>query len=398
VARAPEQAEVVLDVTPFYAESGGQVGDRGVLLGPEVRAAVEDAQSPIRGLVVHRVRLTEGALAPGDRVTARVEKSARRRTAMNHSATHLLHAALRNVLGDHVKQAGSLVAPDRLRFDFTHFAKLDQRELDRIEALVNEQVAAGHEVRSELKSIEEALAAGALAFFGDRYGDEVRVVSMGDFSRELCGGTHTRHTGNIGFFHLVDEQGIAAGVRRVEAVSGEDAVVRAIENRRHVEELSARLHASPAELVEAVDRMQADLKRARKEIADLKLRLAQTPETSGQSQDHRMVGDVKVTARRVEGLDTGGMRSLSDELRKRLGSGVVVLGTARDGKATLLVSVTADLAARLPANLLARELGSRVGGKGGGRPEMAQAGGPEVTKLDEALEASYGVIRSHLTA
>jgi alanyl-tRNA synthetase len=394
---APAEAEVILDVTPFYAESGGQVGDRGVLVNAGLHAAVEDTTSPVRGLTVHRVRLTSGTLAPDDQLTARVEESARRRTAMNHSATHLMHAALRDVLGDHVKQAGSLVAPERLRFDFSHFARVDPRELARIEQLVNRHVIADHAVDVQQKSMDDALAEGALAFFGDRYGDQVRVVTMGDFSKELCGGTHTPRTGNIGYFQFTSEQGIAAGVRRVEAVTGEQAVVKAVEHRQQVEELAERLHATPSELVESVERLQTDLKQARREVADLKLRLAQAP-ASGADQDHREIAGIKVTARRVEGLDAGGMRSLADELRKRLGSGVVVLGTQRDGKAALLVSVTADLAERVPANLLAKELAARVGGRGGGRPEMAQAGGPEADKLDAALEASFAVIRSHIAS
>jgi alanyl-tRNA synthetase len=392
-----ERCEVVLDATPFYPEGGGQVGDQGTLSAPGVLVRIEDTAQPFPGLIVHRAVVESGSLHPGDLVSARVEASRRRAAALNHSATHLLHAALRNVLGEHVKQAGSRVAPDRLRFDFSHHARVEPEDIRRIEQMVNQRVGLNDRVETAVLSIEEALGRGAIAFFGEKYGDQVRVVRMGDFSMELCGGTHVEATGNIGSFVLVCESGIASGVRRVEALTGDAAVLKTLEDRQVLEELSGRLHVPLASLVAHVESLRLDLKEARKEVADLRLRLASgSAAVAGGTSEFRAVGGARVAVKRVEGLDQAGMRALADELRNRLKSGVVILGAERDGKAAILVSVTSDLTDRVDAGQVVKELATIVGGSGGGRRDMAQAGGPDVARLGAALARGEEIVAGRL--
>ncbi|ROR29847.1 alanine--tRNA ligase [Inmirania thermothiophila] len=392
---AGEEGSVVLDRTPFYAESGGQVGDRGELVAEGVRFAVRDTQKA-GAAHAHVGRLEQGRLAVGDEVEARVDAAARQATALNHSATHLLHAALRRVLGAHVVQKGSLVAPDRLRFDFSHFEPVSQAQLLQIERLVNAQIRANAEVVAEEMAYDEAVGAGAMALFGEKYGDRVRVLRIGDFSLELCGGTHVRRAGDIGLFKIVSETGVAAGVRRIEALTGEAAL-------RHIEEEERRLLGIARLLkggVEDVEgRVQALLERGRaleRELERLKARLA-----SGQGRDlaaeAREVAGVKVVAARLDGADVKALRSAVDQLKARLGSGVVVLAAVEgDDKVRLVAGVTRDLAERLPAGELMAEVAARVGGRGGGRADMAQGGGSDPARLDEALEAVAGWVQGRL--
>jgi len=395
--RAGEAGEVVLDRTPFYPEGGGQVGDRGSLRGDGIMATVEDTQKPLGGLIVHRVSVERGPLRLHDVAEARVEASSRRSTASNHSGTHLLHAALRQVLGEHVKQAGSLVESLRLRFDFNHYTKVDRDELERIESLVNAQIGLNDGVECEVMPLDEALGRGALAFFGDKYQDEVRVVQMGQFSLELCGGTHVDRTGNIGYLHIVSESSVAAGVRRMEAVTGDRAVLRALADASLVEELAGRLHVPRTALVEHVESLRDDLKTARRELTELKTKLAASGGRAGDDDAIVAVGGAKVAVRKVEDLGKGAVRTLADELKRQVGSGAVLLGTVKEGgKAALLVAVTADLAAQIDAGAVVREMAAVVGGRGGGRKDMAEAGGPDGDKVDAALERGLEVVRARL--
>jgi len=398
-AEAGQIVDVVLDQTPFYAESGGQVGDTGVLESEGARALVLDTVSKTfvtdgTATIVkhaHVARIETGQLRVGDRVWARIDVERRERIRPHHTATHLLHAALREVLGPHVKQAGSLVAPDRLRFDFTHFAPLTPEEIKAIEDLVNEQVLRNVEVAKVEMELERALQTGALAFFGEKYGSRVRVVEIPGFSKELCGGTHVARTGDIGLFKIVKEESIGAGVRRIEAVCGRAALERFQEDEARLAELAEMLRTTPAELPAHVERLQAELKRLEREVEALRLRLAAQAVTDA-LDDVRDVNGVKVLTKRVEGLDPSGLRELADRLLQKLASGVVVLGQERDGKAMLVVRVSRDLVPALDANKIVRELAPIIGGRGGGRPELAEAGGRHPDRLSEALEMVVAIV------
>ena len=390
------EAEVVLDRTPFYAEAGGQVGDQGVLRsGSEVVARILDVRAPVRGLSVHRVQ-TLGKLERGQRVDARIDVERRDAIRRNHTATHLLHAALRRTLGSHVKQAGSVVAPDRLRFDVTHYAPIAPDELEEVERIVNREALANEPVETQVIALEEALQSGAMALFGEKYGDRVRVVCVGDFSRELCGGTHVRRTGDIGVFKIVSEGSVSAGVRRLEAVTGERAYESYRETLDKVKRLSALLKASEPELVEAVERLAEERREAEKEIERLKAKLARSG-AEELTEKARDVRGVKVLAARVEGLERGQMRSLVDTLRTKLGSGVVVLGTGSNGKVDLICAVTKDLAGKkIHAGKLVGAVAESVGGRGGGRPDLAEAGGKNAAALPQALDQVYGLVEQML--
>ncbi len=332
-------------------------------------------------------------------MTAEVVDEVRDATRRNHTATHLLHAALRQVLGPHVKQAGSLVAPDRLRFDFVHVAAVTRDELLRIERIVNEQIVRNTPVATEVKSTEEAIARGAMALFGEKYGDRVRVVSVPGFSMELCGGTHVRATGDIGLFVATEESGVAAGVRRIEAVTGAGAVAWVQQQRQSLEGVLAALHTTAAQSVDAVQRLQSESKRLAREVEQLKMKVALGGWLRGRHaagpEDRAgelIVSGVKLVTRRVEGLEKGALRGLSDSLRDRLGSGVVVLASEVDGKVSLVVSVSKDLTSRVQAGRLVKELAPIVGGGGGGRPDFAEAGGKDATKIDDLLAAAPRVL------
>jgi alanyl-tRNA synthetase len=393
-----EAGFVVLERTPFYVESGGQVSDSGTIVNEATGAAAQ-----VTGLVrlaaggprAHRVSIQRGSLKPRDLVTASVDDNLRDATRRNHTATHLLHAALRQVLGAHVKQAGSLVAPDRLRFDFVHFQAVAREQLDRIERIVNEQIVRNTPVQTEERATEEAMASGAMALFGEKYGDRVRVVSVPGFSMELCGGTHVRATGDIGSFVITQESGVAAGVRRIEALTGSGAVAWHQQQRDALDRVLSALGASADQAADIVHRLQADTKRLAREVEQLKMKAALggggRADTSSQ-EDTRDVKGVKVLARRVSGLEKGALRGLSDSLRDRLGSGIVVLASDNDGKVALVVSVTKDLTSRIQAGRIVKEIAPIVGGGGGGRPDFAEAGGKDPSKIDDLISKAPDLI------
>ncbi|NDD27110.1 MAG: alanine--tRNA ligase, partial [Proteobacteria bacterium] len=372
-----QEAELVLDRTPFYAESGGQVGDTGFLESDDARFRVNDTQAPLHGVIIHRGVLEYGRLAEGALVTGHVDDARRDRVRANHTGTHLLHAALQQVLGPHVKQAGSLVAPERLRFDFTHYAALTSDQVTEIERLVNVEILRNLSVSTDLMELEQAVESGAMALFGEKYADRVRVVSVPGFSRELCGGTHVRATGDIGLLKIVSDASVAAGVRRVEALTGVGAFNRYQALESQVGHLAQRLNTTPDALGDQIDRLSAQLKAAQRELDSLKMKMA-SQAAGGAVEQARDLGGVRVLAQQVENLDGGGLRNLADELLGKLKSGVVVLGQADGGKATLLVKVSDDVKGRVPAGDLLKVLAEKVGGKGGGRPDMAQGGGPDV--------------------
>ena len=400
--REGREGYIALPRTPFYLEAGGQVSDRGRIYGADGSEAV--VQRMTRYAVgkprLHQVMVTRGSFRPEQIVTAEVQDDVRDSTRRNHTATHLLHAALRQVLGSHVKQAGSLVAPDRLRFDFTHFASITQPQLLEIERIVNEQIRRNVPVQTEVRSTEEAIAAGAMALFGEKYGDRVRVVSVPGFSLELCGGTHVKATGDIGYFAITSEGGVAAGVRRIEALTGAGAVDDAQRQRAAIESVLSLLNVPVEQAADAVQRLQADLKRAARETEQLKMKLALgggSGSSAGASADDvQDVQGLKLIARRVAGLEKGALRGLSDSLRDRLGTGVVVLASENDGKVALVVSVTKDLTAKVQAGKLVKELAPLVGGGGGGRPDFAEAGGKDPAGIDALLKKAPDVLKSQI--
>jgi alanyl-tRNA synthetase len=389
---------VFLSRTPFYVEAGGQVSDSGTLRGPDFEGDVVTVRKGSTGTMrAHVVKVLKGELKAGDKVTATVDASRRDATRRNHTATHLLHAALRQRLGTHVQQKGSLVAPDRLRFDFAHFSALTSAERREIERAVNEQVFLNTTVRTEERSTEDAIKAGAMALFGEKYGDRVRVVSIGSYSLELCGGTHVRATGDIGPFVLTEESGVAAGVRRIEALTGAGAVTWLQDRQAALDRTLAALGAPADQAPDAVAKLQTDVKRLARENEQLKMKLALGGGGGGSAtSDEIAVGDVKLIARRVTGLEKGALRGLADSLRDRLGRGVVILAAENDGKVQLLVSVTKDLTDRVKAGQLVKELAPIVGGGGGGRPDFAEAGGKDPSKIDDLLAAARKVVGAAL--
>ncbi|MCA1641642.1 MAG: alanine--tRNA ligase [Acidobacteria bacterium] len=397
-----DEGEVILNHTPFYAESGGQVGDVGVFVGESARAVVEDTYSPAQGLIVHKIKVEKGSLKIGDTVSARVDVEKRDATRRNHTATHLMHAALREVLGTHVKQAGSVVAPTYLRFDFTHYQPLTKDEIAEVERLVNYHVLRNEQVRTDELALEEAMQSGAMALFGEKYAEKVRVLSVpgaeGVFSKELCGGTHVRSTGDIGLFKIVSDESIASGTRRIRAVTGWDALARFRESEAVLDNLAGNLRATRGDLPATVERLQEELKRARREAEQLKQKLASGGggASAGNGNDAREVAGVQVLAREASELDANGLRQLSDTLLARVKSGVVVLGRRDEGKVSIIVRTSKDLQGRVPAGQVIRELAPMVGGRGGGKPDMAEGGGSQPDKLQDALAASYGVVEKML--
>jgi alanyl-tRNA synthetase len=389
------RVEVVFDQTPFYAESGGQMGDTGSANGDGVELRFDDTKKPTAGVHFHVGEVTSGTLKVGHELTARVDVRRRDAIRRNHSATHLLHHALRAVLGTHVIQKGSLVAPDRLRFDFSHGKAVTSEEIDRIEAMVGEFVLANADTSTREMSLDDAKASGAIGLFGEKYDADVRVVTIGDDSVELCGGTHVRRAGDIGLMKVVSEGGIAQGVRRIEAVTGAGALTY-VQSMSHVlDEVSAELHAAThAEVLERFEKQQTDLKKKDREIQNLKRQLA----TGGAAEDvvHEVEG-IKLLAKKIGIADPKAMRDAADTLRDRLGTGVVVLGGERDGKANLLVAVTKDLKDRVHAGKLVGALAPHVDGRGGGRPDLAQAGGPNPAGIDKALEAAKAALGQQLS-
>ncbi|BCR06170.1 alanine--tRNA ligase [Desulfuromonas versatilis] len=385
-ARQGDKVEIVTSVTPFYGESGGQVGDRGEISTGAAKVRVKDTRRPLPDLIVHIGEVVSGTLKNGEAADLSIDGASRQATALNHTATHILQAVLVEVLGDHVKQAGSLVTPERLRFDFIHFSALSAEEIARIEREVNRRIRENQQVETEEMETEKAISAGATALFGEKYGEAVRVVRVGDFSMELCGGTHVHAAGDIGLFKILQETGIAAGVRRIEAVTG----ARALELVQHQEEAVGRIAAlikSDRNLIET--RLQKMLERQReleRELESLQSRLNANAAGDLLSGVKDVAG-VKVLAARIEGGDAKGLRELADQLRDKLGSGLVVLGCAEQGRANLLVGLTKDLAGRLHAGQIIKPLAEMVGGKGGGRPDLAQAGGSRPEQLSQALDS-----------
>ncbi len=381
---AGQDAIVVLDTTPFYAESGGQAGDAGVLETADALFAVADTQKIQPDVFGHHGSLVKGSLAVGDVVEAKVDGEQRAQTMRNHSATHLMHKALREVLGDHVSQKGSLVDADKTRFDFSHNAPMTADEIRRVEEIVNREILANAATEARLMGYDDAVGAGAMALFGEKYGDEVRVLSIGS-SRELCGGTHVSRTGDIGLFKIVAEGGVAAGIRRVEAVSGEGALALVQTLSDRVAEAAAALKAQPEELTQRIAQVQDHVKALEKELAALKSRLAssQGDELLAQAVD---VNGIKVLAATLEGADVATLRETMDKLKDKLKTAAIVLASVKDGKVSLIAGVTADATSKVKAGELVNFVAQQVGGKGGGRPDMAQAGGTDPSGLPTALQ------------
>lgn len=386
-----EQVSLVCPETPFYAESGGQSGDRGMIIGPQGKARVTNTVAVGEGLILHQAEVVEGSLTLGETVELKVAQSQRQRTASNHTATHLLQAALREVLGEHVKQAGSLVNPQRLRFDFTHFSPLSREELGRVEKIVNEAIWANAQVSTAVLDREEAIRDGATALFGEKYEAKVRVVSVGEISKELCGGTHVGATGEIGLFKILSENGIAAGVRRIEAVTGPGAMERFQQLETQLAMLAAKLKTSPEELAGKMEKMLARQKELEREVSRLTADLS-VNDLAGMLSNAQEIAGVKVVVAQIALDSPKTMREVGDKVRDGLGSGIAVLGGVFDEKVSLLAMVTKDLDSRFHAGQIVKEVAAIVGGSGGGRADMAQAGGTMADKLPAALAAVPGII------
>mgnify|MGYP006266798947 CR=1 FL=1 len=393
-----QRGGVVLDVTPFYVESGGQVSDEGVITAANGRALVVDVSKKFSKSRVHLVEVEEGTIAVGDTVTATVDVTRRDATRRNHTATHLLHAALRQTLGTHVRQKGSLVAPDRLRFDFAHDAPLSHDEKQQIERIVNTEVFHNQTVSTEVKDTESAIKAGAMALFGEKYGDRVRVVNVPGFSTELCGGTHVRATGDIGPFVITEEAGVAAGIRRIEALTGAGAVAHIQAQHDALGRTLAALNVPADAAADAVAKLQAEAKKLARENEQLKMKLALGGggKSGGEDDDVVTIGDAKFVARHITGLEKNAVRGLSDSLRDRLKRGVVVIAAESEGKVSLLVAVTKDLTDKVKAGALVKELAPIVGGGGGGRPDFAEAGGKDASKIGDLLAKAKELVTAAL--
>ncbi len=431
-----DEGLIVLSDTPFYAEAGGQVGDCGVIVrtaygsgrfsaqnestqsanknpsatadGSDISAdkaanslaKVFDTFAPIAGIVLHKSKVEKGSIKVGDVVTASVDVAKRDATRRNHTGTHLVHAALKEVLGTHVKQAGSVVAPSYLRFDFTHYQAISETELKEIEDLVNRYILQNEKVNTDLMNIEEAMRSGAMALFGEKYGSTVRVLSVGggEFSKELCGGTHVRATGDIGSFKIMSDEAVASGVRRIRAITGFDAFERFREDEKLLDRSLNALKTQRDNLPAAIEKLQEELKKVRRENDDLKMKIATGAigNASSKGDEAKDVAGVKVIAKTVEGLDKGGMRHLSDTLMSKIKSGVVILARTDDDKVSFIVRVSDDLTDKVKAGKIVQEIAPIVSGRGGGKPDMAEGGGTDASKLPEALEASYGVVERML--
>ena len=386
------EIEIVTESTPFYAESGGQVGDTGTITGQNFQAQVLDTIKDPTGLIIHKAKAISGSIRKGDTVSLKVDGAKRDATALNHTATHILHAVLRQVLGDHVKQAGSLVAPDRFRFDFTHFSLIDNDTLETIENLVNQRIRENIPTDIAEMDAEDAFKSGATALFEEKYGDRVRVVSLTDFSKELCGGTHTGRTGNIGLFKIVSESSIASGVRRIEALTGAPALAFVQQTARVLNETAHLLRDKARAVPARIKKIQTDLKAFEKEVDQLKTRLA-TESTEASPDAVRAIDGIKVMAKKVSVDTPAALRNLADQLKDKIQSGIVVLGSAAGAKAMLIVVVTQDLTDRHHAGNIIKEIAAEVGGSGGGRPDMAQAGGNQPENIDKALAKAFKVVK-----
>ena len=383
---APEgwKGELVSDRTPFYAESGGQTGDKGEIETPSGKAVVRDTIKK-GDLIIHKIEVRQGQICIGEEASLKVQEDRRLDTARNHTATHLLHAALRQVLGKHVRQSGSLVEPERLRFDFTHFSALSRQELKEIEAIVNEKVRADLPVETQVLTQEEAISLGAMALFGEKYGELVRVVTIPDFSMELCGGTHLERTGQIGLFKIISESSVASGIRRIEAVTGARAVETVQEMEDELLDIASRLKCPVNAVVKRVESLSERIKELEREL--------KARETGGAIKDVKGLVDkaeevsgVKLVSSKVEGLDAAALRELGDRIRDRLDKGVVILGSSKNGKAMLLVMATKNITDSINASELIRAISKEIKGGGGGRPDMAQAGGKDPSGIERAIK------------
>lgn len=383
-AKAGSSVEVVTAKTPFYAESGGQVGDQGKIFGKELEIFIRDTIKDPTGLIIHKGDVVSGSVKKGDTVTLSVSKDKRRSTARNHTATHLLHYALREVLGDHVKQAGSMVAPDRLRFDFTHFSQVESKDLERIESIVNDRILENIPVQIDEMDAEEAFRSGATALFEEKYGDRVRVISLDDFSKELCGGTHAERTGDIGLFKILSESSVASGVRRIEAVTGHAAVEYTQQMSKIVQETARLVKEKPEEMTRRIEKILLDMKSLEKEVERLKIQAA-SKTTESIEDDIKKISDIHVLVKKVSVDNPAALRDMADKYKDKIKSGVVVLGSTNGSKVMLIAVVTKDLTDKYHAGNIIKQVAEIAGGSGGGRPDMAQAGGSQPEKLDEAL-------------
>jgi alanyl-tRNA synthetase len=395
VLRPGQEGQVVLDQTPFYAESGGQIGDSGFLLGANARFTVRDTQK-IGASFAHVGVLEKGELRIGDAVDAQVDQERRKAIALNHSATHLLHAALRKILGKHVEQKGSLVAADRLRFDFSHTQSLSPGELRQVEDLVNSEIRENAPVETRVMALDQAIAAGAMSLFGEKYDSDVRVLSIGDFSMELCGGTHVQRAGDIGLFKITSESGVAAGIRRVEALTGRGAYEWVVHTDQVLRDIAAMLRGSREDVDEKVRELVERSRRLEKEVQQLKSKLA-SGHGGDLSASAKDIGGIKVLAAQIDGADVRSLRDALDRLKDRLGSSVIVLASVQEGKVLLVAGVSNDLVARIKAGEIAGLVAANVGGRGGGRADFAQAGGTQPENLAAALAGVESLVRSRLS-
>ncbi len=393
-AAAGRIVEIVTETTPFYGESGGQVGDKGKITGEHFNVDVLDTLKDPTGLIIHKGKITSGTIKKGASVVLKVEARTRHAISCNHTATHILHAALRQIIGEHVKQSGSLVAADRLRFDFTHFAQVAWESLDQIEAFVNAHIRRNLPLKVEEMDADKAFKSGATALFEEKYGDRVRVVSIQDFSRELCGGTHTQRTGDIGFFKITAESSVASGIRRIEAFTGEPALLEIRKKFRIVKDASRLLREKPEDLVTRIDKIVQDRKTLEKELEALKAKIAVLKADSAGDEIETINNNINLIVKEVAIDKPSALRGIADKFKDRIGSGIVVLGSVSNSKALLIAVVTKDLTDRYHAGKIIKAAASVVGGGGGGRPDMAQAGGSKPDKITQALEKAVEVIKA----
>jgi alanyl-tRNA synthetase len=390
-----ESGEVVLDQTPFYAEAGGQVGDKGLLKNPRFSATVEDTYFPIPELISHKIEVIAGQIKEGDKVEASIDVPRRRAISNNHTATHLLHAALRQTLGDHVKQAGSLVAPTHLRFDFTHFSPLTKEEIQKIEFLVNEKIRGNIKINTSITTLEEGIREGAVAIFEEKYREKVKMVAISDYSKELCGGIHVPSTGQIGLFKIISESSVAAGMRRIDALTGEEAFDYIEKSEEFIDQIQEALDSSRKDVLLQIEKLKDQLKEKEKENRALRKKIAKQKYERVGDQVRKIKG-VSVLSQRMEGLNNSELREMADSLKQKLGSGIVILGTIYEQKVYLVASVTKDLTKHLKADELIAKLAKVFDGRGGGRSDFAQAGGTKTDLLDRAIEQSYSVVKKML--
>jgi alanyl-tRNA synthetase len=390
-----DTGEIFLDVTPFYAEAGGQIGDSGILKNPHFSAVVETAYYPIPGIIAHKAKVISGQIHIDDSIEAIIDVAQRKNLSKNHTATHLLHASLRQILGDHVKQAGSLVSSSRLRFDFTHYAPVQPSELEQVETMVNEKIRENLPVETKITTMEEGIKQGAIAIFEEKYGEKVRMISIDDFSRELCGGVHVHSTGEIGLFKIVSETSVAAGMRRIEALTGEKALQYVQENENLILEIQHLLNSPKKDLVAQIEKLKETVKEKEKESKSLRQKMANIRYQKDHQQIQK-VGNISVLTQKVEGLTMNELRELADSLKQKIGSGIVVLGTQEEKRAFLVVAVTKDLTNRVQASQIIKEIAPLVGGGGGGRPDFAQAGGTNPDQLAKVFDQIVPILEKML--